>query len=396
MFVWGTAFFVDERRYIMLKNKGFKYRIEPNHDQHILFCKTFGCVRLVYNTFLSLCTTTYEKDGTSIPYGNQAKMLVELKKEKEFLKEVDSIALQQSLRHLHKAFKNFFEHPEVGYPNFKKKSKNRFSYTTMMVNDNIKVGDNYVVLPKVGKVKMKKHRQIPEGYKITSATVSRTPTGKYYVSFQCEYEVLDTDKKLDADKAVGLDYAMDGLYIASDSTVGGYPKYYRKMKDKLAREQRRLSKCEKYSKNYKKQRRKISIIHEKIANQRKDYLHKLSYLIANKYDIVCIEDLDMKKMSQENDFGKSVHDNAWGMFTKELGYKLDDSNKVLVKVDRWYPSSKTCHSCGHVIESLELSQRYWVCPKCNRVHNRDANASMNILNEGIRKLKEENAPMLMA
>ena len=391
MFFWSTAFFVDGRRTTMLKIKGYKFKLEPTFDQHVLFCRTFGCVRFVYNHFLSLCKNIYELEGSSISYGKQASMLVELKKEKDFLKEVDSIALQQALKHLQKAYKNFFEHPETGYPKFKKKNKSRFAYTTMMVNNNIKIGDNYVVLPKVGKVKMRKHRQIPQGARITSATVSRTPTGKYHVSFQCEYEADKAEKKIDTNNSLGLDFAMDGLYIASDSSCGGYPKYYKKMEKKLAKEQRKLSRCKKYSNNYKKQNKRITKIHEKIANQRKDFLHKLSYSIANEYDVVCIEDLDMKKMAEESGLGKSIYDNGWGMFTNELAYKLDERGRVLVKIDRWYPSSKTCSECGYVIPALELSQRSWECPKCGKMHHRDVNASRNILREGLKIAKEKYA-----
>ena len=240
-----------------------------------------------------------------------------------------------------------------------------------------------IKLPKIGFVKMKQHREIPEGHKLKSVTVSKNPSGKYYISVLFKYE--DTIEEAEPEKFIGLDFSMRELYVDSNGNCPEYPRYYRKMEKKLAREQRKLSKMTKGSNNYHKQRRKIALIHEKIANQRKDFLHKESRQIANAYDCVCIEDLNMKAMSQSLNFGKSVSDNGWGMFTAFLQYKLEKGGKRLIKVDRFYASSQLCSVCGYKNkETKDLSVREWICPECGTHHNRDVNAAVNILHEGMR------------
>lgn len=375
----------------MLLNKGFKFLILPNNEQMILIEKTFGCTRLIYNHFLGIQKKLLEEDQYIQSYTQMANDMKQLKHhEKEFLKEVDSTSLQQVLIHLDKAFKNYLNHPNhYGEPQFKSKKKSKRSYTSMCVNRNIRIEDRYILLPKLGKVRIKMHRQLPKNARITSATVSKSVSGKYHVSLTCEYEIEDIHIKLDKNKSIGLDYAMNGLYIDSNGICADYDRYYIQSLDKLQKEQRKLSKCMKYSNNYFKQKRRISRVHEKISNQRKDFLHKLSTQIANAYDIVCIENLDMKAMSKCLNFGKSVHDNGWGMFTTYLSYKLKEQGKVMKKVDKWYPSSKTCHVCGYKLDNLELKDRQWECPKCGTVHKRDENAAINILNEGIRLLTKE-------
>lgn len=362
-------------------NKAYKFKIYPNAEQQIMFAKTFGCVRLVYNYYLNKKICMYNNDKTRFSYIQCSNDMTLLKKTKEFafLKEVDSVALQQSLRHLDTAFQNFFKHPIVGFPKFKSKKINKKSYSTI----DISISDGYIKLPKVGYIKMRQHRVIPVNYKLKSATISQTPSGKYYASVLFEYENQIQEKELH--NFLGLDFSMHELYKDSNGVEPNYPRYYRKSEQKLKREQRRLSLMQKGSKNKDKQRRKVATLHEKVANQRKDFLHKLSRQITNAYDCVCIEDLNMKTMAQTLNFGKSVLDNGWGMFTKFLKYKLEEQGKKLIKVGKFFASSQICSCCGYKnIDIKNLSIRAWVCPQCGTHHDRDINAAINIRNEGMR------------
>lgn len=366
-------------------NKAYKFRIMPNSKQQIMFAKTFGCVRLVYNRYLDKKIKLYKNEKVSLSYTKCAADMAEMKHTDEyrFLKEVDSIALQQSLRHLDTAFQNFFKNPKIGFPRFKSKKSNRRSYTTNCVNGNIKLADGYLTLPKVGKIRVKQHRIVPDDYKLKSVTVSQAPSGKYYASILFEYENQVQEQK--PVTFLGLDYSMHELYKDSNGNEPSYPRYYRQAEKKLAREQRKLSKMQKGSNNRNKQRLKVARLHEKVANQRKDFLHKQSRQIANAYDCACIESLDMKAMSQSLHFGKSVSDNGWGMFTVFLKYKLEGMGKQLVKVDKWFASSQTCNVCGYKnSETKSFSVRAWDCPNCGIHHDRDENAAINIRNEGMR------------
>ena len=368
-----------------MANKAFKFRIYPNAEQTVQLSKTFGCVRFVYNHWLDRKIRQYEEDKTTVTYTKCAGEMVELKKKEEysFLKEVDSIALQQSLRHLDMAFQNFFHSPQAGFPRFKSKKSNRNSYSTVCVNGNIDIADGFLKLPKVGLVKVKIHRTIPETYKLKSVTISRTSGGKHYASILYEYALNIEEKRPEA--FLGLDYSMRELYVDSNGNEPAYPRYYRQAENRLKREQRKLSLMQKGSCNRNKQRKKVAKIHEKIANQRKDFLHKQSRQITNGYDCVCLENLDMKEMSQKMHFGKSVLDNGWGMFTTFLQYKLSEQGKKLIKVDRYFASSQMCSCCGYINEKTkDLSIRQWVCPKCGTHHDRDVNAAINIRNEGMR------------
>ena len=306
------------------------------------------------------------------------------KTEFEWLKEVDSLALANAQMNLQKAFTNFFTNPKSGFPKFKSKHKNRKSYTTNNQKGSITLENGYLKLPKiVDFIKVKQHRQIPEDYKIKSVTVSQTPSGKYYASILCEYE--NQVQTAELKDFLGLDFSMKELYKDSNGNEPCYPRYYRQAEKRLKREQRKLSLMKKGSSNRNKQRIKVAKLHEKAANQRKDFLHKQSRQIANAYDCVCIENLDMKAMSQALNFGKSVSDNGWGMFTAFLQYKLEEMGKRLIKVDKFFASSQLCNVCGYKnTKTKDLSVRAWDCPKCGTHHDRDINAAINIKNEGMR------------
>lgn len=305
------------------------------------------------------------------------------KKEFEWLKEVDSLALANAQMNLQTAYGNFFRSPKIGFPKFKSKKSNQKSYTTNCVNGNITVENYYIKLPKIGLVKLKQHRMIPSGYKLKSVTVSQTSSGKYYASVLFEYE--NQVQEIEPKTFLGLDFSMHELYRDSNGDEPCYPRYYRQAEKRLKREQRKLSLMQKGSKNREKQRIRVAKHHEKVANQRKDFLHKQSKQITNAYDCVCVEDLNMKAMSQALQFGKSISDNGWGMFVTFLKYKLEEQGKKLVKVDKFFASSQICSCCGYKnTETKNLSIRAWDCSKCGTHHDRDINAAINIRNEGMR------------
>ena len=348
-----------------------------------MLSKTFGCTRMVYNHYLDKRIKLYEEERITFGYTKCSNDLTVLKKEKEFLKEVDSISLQQALRHLDTAFQNFFKQPKAGFPTFKSKKNHNNSYTTICVNNNIRLENGLITLPKIGKVKIRQHRSFPESCILKSVTVSQTPSGKYFVSILFEYE--KQVQKTEQQTFLGLDFSMHELYAASDGTSANYPRFYRQALKRLEKEQRKLSKMQNGSNNRNKQRIKVAKLHEKAANQRKDFLHKQSRQITNAYDCVCIEDLNMKTMAQSLNFGKSVSDNGWGMFTTFLRYKLEEAGKRLVKIDKFFASSQLCSVCGYQNpETKNLSVREWTCPCCQTHHDRDINAAVNIRNEGMR------------
>jgi len=302
------------------------------------------------------------------------------KKEFEWLKEVDSLALANAQLNLDKAYKAFFK-GNARFPKFKSK-RHKQSYTTNAVNGNIQLLDGHIKLPKLKMVKIKQHRVIPSEYKIKSCTVSMTASGKYYISVLTEYEKEIERKEIE--KVVGLDFAMDGLFVDSEGKKANYPKFYRQSLDKLAKEQRKLSRKKKGSSNWHKQRIRVAEIQEKVANQRKNFLHHKSKELVSAFDAVIIEDLDMKGMSQALKFGKSVADNGWGMFTSFLQYKLKEQGKQLVKINKWFPSTKTCSSCGS-IQPMPMNIRTYAC-SCGLNLDRDYNSALNIKKEGLRLL----------
>ena len=367
----------------------YRFRIIPNESQKQLIEKTLGCSRQVYNDFLSMCIESYEKDKDfKIKKYDLIKLLPEYKETFPYLKEVDSIALQQTVIHLYDAYINFFKH-NASFPTFKKK-KNDYGYITMNVNNSIRIIGNEIQIPKLGKVKGYFHRQLPESFKYSMVSISRR--GKYYhVSLIGEEECFDYEEfikeSLDVNNSIGLDFSLSHLFVDSDGHHVDMPKYYMDSLKRLAKEQRKLSHMVKGSSHYQKQLLKVRNLHEHIANQRKDYLHKASRTLANTYDYVFVEDLDLIEMSKRKDelkLGITIFDLGYGTFLNYLNYKLEWLNKKLIKVNRYYPSSQLCSSCGYRKSDLLLSTRSWICPNCNNKHNRDVNAAINIKKEGIR------------
>lgn len=373
-------------------NRAYRYRIYPTTEQRALFAKTFGCCRKVYNLMLSDKIEGYETTG-KFPAITPAKY----KKDHPYLKEVDSLALANKQLDLQAAFRNCFSKSHkknTGFPKFKSAKRSRRSYTTNNQKGTVAIVDGgFIRLPKAGKVKAVIHRMPGDDWNIKSATVSQESDGKYYVSVLFEFETPVNTYTTDKTNAIGLDYASDGLYVDSNGNVGTNHKYYRESSRKLARAQRRLSrmqgsrKNEVKSSNYIKQLRKINRIHKHIANQRLDNLHKISTGIANRYDVVCVESLNMRAMANKCfGNGKATMDNGYGMFLSMLEYKLADRNKYLIKVDKWFPSSQICHCCGSLHpEMKDLRVRTMKCD-CGLTMGRDRNAAINILQEGLRTL----------
>lgn len=366
----------------MLMNCAYKFKLYPNEEQKILLQKTFCCCRFVYNKMLEDKIKYYQ--ATKQKLNNTP---AQYKQEFEWLKEVDSLALANSQMNLQTAYNNFFRNPKIGFPKFKSKKNCKYSYTTNNQKGSISIIDNHIKLPKIGYIKMKQHRQIPLEHKIKSATISKTPSGKYFISILAEYEYEIPIKQLDKTKALGLDYSSHNFYVDNQGREANYPKFYRSTQKVLSKEQRKLSLMKFGSNNYNKQKVKIAIIQEHISNQRKDWLHKLSNQLANEYDYICVEDINMQGLAQSLTLGKSTNDNGFGMFRNFLNYKLFKRGKKLIKINKWFPSSKMCHVCGCINEELKLSDRDWRC-ECGEVLNRDQNAAINILYVGLNQFTQ--------
>lgn len=373
-------------------NKAIKYRLYPTTEQCIMFAKTFGCCRKIYNLMLADKISSYK---ISKSFGKQT--LAMYKEKYLYLKEVDSLALANVQLDLQGALRNCFDRKRKkrnGFPKFKSAKHSRKSYTTNNQNGTVAIiDDRYLRLPKIGKVRAEIHR-LPEcGLKLKSATISQDSDGKYYASVLFEYD-KDISVVPLSDNVIGLDYASDGLYVDDKGNIGSNHKYYRESHKKLAKAQRKLSrkkgsrKNETKSNNYLKQLRKLNRIHKHITNQRLDNLHKKSTEIANQCDVVCVESLNMRNMANKSfGNGKATLDNGYGMFLNMLEYKLKDRGKYFVKVDKWYASSQICHCCGaRHPEMKDLSIRIMRC-NCGLLMNRDQNSAINIKNEGLRILK---------
>lgn len=374
-------------------NKAIKYRIYPTKEQITMFAKTFGCCRKVYNLMLADKIRSYEETGS---FGKQTPAMY--KADYPFLKEVDSLALANVQLNLQSAMRNHFDKKRkknTGFPKFKSAKHSRKSYTTNNQKGTVALIDNrFIKLPKIGKVKAVIHRQPEADWRIKSATISQNRDGKYYASVLFEFDDSRSAYAADLTNAIGLDYASECLYVDDQGNVGSHHKYYRESHKKLAKAQRKLSrmqgskKGETKSANYRKQLQKVNRIHRHIANQRLDHLHKKSTEIANQYDVVCVESLNMRAMSNKGfGNGKATLDNGYGLFLSMLSYKLSDRKKYFVKVDKWFPSSQRCHCCGRLHPKMkDVSVRTIECD-CGLTMSRDQNAAINIKKEGLRILK---------
>ena len=365
--------------------RSIKYRLYPTKQQAILFEQTFGCCRKLWNLMLSDKINYYQNNKT-----NYKTLASDYKKRYPYLKDIDSLALANVKLNLDKAYNNFFS-KRSRFPRFKSRKHSRRSYTTNCVSNNIRFDDNHIRLPKIGFVKTKLHRLPLSDWKIKSVTVSQNHDGKYYASVLFEFESA-CEYVINKSNAIGFDYSSSNLYVDSNGNTGSNHKFYKESHRKLAKAQKRLSrkqgskKNEIKSNNYIKQLLRVNRIHQHIVSQRLDNLHKLSTEIANQYDIVCVESLNLRAMSNKGfGNGRSTLDNGYGMFLSLLDYKLSERNKYLIKVDKWFPSSQICHKCNYRDKRLkDLSIRKWECPVCHEMHDRDTNAAINILQEGLR------------
>lgn len=371
-----------------LINRGYKFRLYPNRKQQQLIASTFGCCRFVYNHYLALSISQYESTGKSNTYNQNSKDLTQLKNELTWLKDIDSVALQQSLRNLDKAYQNFFRNVKLGrkpgFPKFKRKSNHHQSYRLVKVHDNyFNIENSRIRLGKLGYVRFVQDRDISGVIK--QVVISQQPSGKYYVSLSCVDSEVDYFDSTGA--VLGVDLGLKDLAITSDGEKIENPKWFNKGHKKLIKLQRQHAKKKIGSKNREKSRLKVARQYEKITNQRKDYLHKFSSDLIKNHDVICIENLNVKGMIRHKKLSKATADVSWGEFVSQLTYKAEWYGRKLIKIDRFFPSSQLCSCCGYKNSLVkDLTIRQWTCPQCGTTHDRDINAANNILKEGLRLL----------
>ena len=363
----------------MKQKRAYKYRFYPSEEQKHLLARTFGCCRYVYNWALRERTDAFYQRGERLYYEGTAERLVTLKKQEEtsWLNEVSSVCLQQALRHLDQAFRNFFE-GRAAYPTFKKK---RHQQAATYASNAFTWNGEHLTLAKMDEpLNIRWHRPLPQGCKPRSVTITKDEAERYFVSILVEEE----RKPLEVtSKMVGLDLGLKSMVITSDGHSYGNPKFFHKDEKKLAHAQRRHARKKKGSKNREKARHKVARIHARIADRRRDYQHKLSTTIIRENQVVCVESLQVKNMVKNHSLAKAISDVGWSEFVRQLEYKAEWYGRTLVKIDKWYPSSKRCFDCGHILDSLSLDVREWTCPECGVHHDRDINAAKNVLAAGL-------------
>ena len=368
------------------RHKSYKFRLYPTEEQKMMFEKTFGCSRFIWNQMLADKIAYYKETGKTLK-----NTPAQYKKDYPWLKEVDSFALCNVQLNLQKAYKNFFQ-SNFGFPNFKSKKRTyKQSYKTNNNNGKIAVCDGKVKLPKIGWVRLKQHRKIKG--EIKSATISKTSTEKYYISILCETDIQPYPK---TNSNVGIDLGLSLFAILSTGEKIENPRFLVSASKKLAKEQKILSRRGLLAKqrgkslndcmNYQKQRLKVARLHEKISNQRRDFLAKLSTQLIKNHDMICMEDLRSKNLMKNHHLARAIGDASWSEFMRMLEYKAEWYGKKIVTISRWFPSSQICSNCKMNSGKKPLRIREWTCEKCGAHHDRDLNASINILNEGLRML----------
>ncbi len=360
--------------------RAYKYRCYPTDEQKGILARTFGCCRYIYNWALHLKSQTYRQTGKSLSYGDLSALLPRLKQQPElaWLTEVSSVPLQQSLRHLERAFLNFFE-GRASYPTFKKKhGEQAATYTAAAFTWK----DETLTLAKMQvPLDIRFSRPLPEGAKPSTITITKDCAGRYFVSILVEEEIetLPASREL-----IGIDLGLTSMVISSGGEKVANPRFLARDEQKLARAQRRHAKKQKGSRNREKARRRVAKIHARIRDKRRDYQHKLSTHLIRENQVICIESLAVKNMMQHPTLAKAIADVGWGEFVRQLEYKAAWYGRTLIKIDQWYPSSKTCSVCAHVLASLDLAVREWTCPNCGTHHDRDINAAKSVLAEGLK------------
>ena len=370
------------------RHKSYKFRLYPNQEQILLFEKTFGCSRFIWNQMLADKIAYYKETGKTLK-----NTPAQYKKDYPWLKEVDSLALANVQLNLQKAYQSFFKNKShFGFPNFKSKNKmSHQSYQTNNQKGTITIESGKVKLPKIGWVKVKAHRKMMG--LIKGATISKTATGKYFISILCETDIHLYPK---TNSSIGIDLGLEHFVILSSGEKIENPRFLISASKKLRREQKILSRRGLLAKqkgkslsdcmNYQKQRMKVAKIHERITNRRKDFLNKLSTSIIKNHDRICIEDLASRNLMRNHHLARAIGDASWYEFRRMLEYKADWYEKQVLKISRWFPSSQICSSCGFNSSKKALHIREWACEKCGTHHDRDLNASINILNEGLKLL----------